>query len=86
MQSLAGVVTNSGKYRTHNLPMFTKKKVCQACPWYTGTFLCKHRQVIGPVLSSLQCTAAQLFLHILELEDTYIDTPTSANKLSKMNV
>ena len=26
-----------------------------------------------------------LFLHILELEDTYVDTPTLVNKLSKMN-
>ena len=28
----------------------------------------------------------QLLLHILELEDTYVDTPTLVNKLSKMNV
>ena len=63
-----------------------KKEVCQAYPWYTGTFICKHRQVMGPVLSSLQCTAAQLLLRILELEDTYVDTPTLVNKLSKMNV
>ena len=28
----------------------------------------------------------QLFLRILELEDTYVDTPTLVNKLSKMNV
>ena len=28
----------------------------------------------------------QLLLRILELEDTYVDTPTLVNKLSKMNV
>ena len=28
----------------------------------------------------------QFFLHILELEDIYVDTPTLVNKLSKMNV
>ena len=28
----------------------------------------------------------QLFLRILELEDTYVDTPSLVNKLSKMNV
>ena len=28
----------------------------------------------------------QLLLRILELEDTYVDTPTLVNKLRKMNV
>ena len=33
-----------------------------------------------------QVSLHQLFLRILELEDTYVDTPTLVNKLSKMNV
>ena len=41
----------------------------------------KGKQGHGKVEVSLY----QLLLRVLELEDTYVDTPTLVNKLSKMN-
>ena len=38
------------------------------------------------ILAKHKVSLHQLLLRILELEDTYVDTPTLVNKLSKVNV